>query len=100
MTTLKLKKLTEVMEIRGVRVYAHRSVLLIATLILFGAIKRPAETLAAWTAYFSVILIQQCGHMLAAQWKGCEVTAIELYPIHGFVRFRPSGSRGPDMTMP
>jgi hypothetical protein len=36
------------MQIKGVRVYAHWSVLLIGTLILFGAIERPAETLAAW----------------------------------------------------
>jgi membrane-associated protease RseP (regulator of RpoE activity) len=72
---MKLKKLTEVMEIRGVRVYAHWSVLLIGTLILFGAIERPAETLAAWTAYFGVILIHECGHMVAAQWKRCEVIA-------------------------
>ena len=50
---MKLKKLTEITQIKGVRVYAHWSVLLIGTLILFGAIERPAETLAAWTAYFS-----------------------------------------------
>jgi len=51
---MKLKKLTEIMKISGVRVYAHWSVLLIGTLVLIGAFERPAETLAAWTAYFSV----------------------------------------------
>jgi hypothetical protein len=79
------------MQIRGVRVYAHWSVLLIGTLILFGAIERPAETLAAWTAYFSVILIHECGHMIAAHRKGYHVTAIELYPIHGCVCFQAGG---------
>ena len=96
---MKLKKLTEIMQIRGVRVYAHWSVLLIGTLILFGAIERPAETLAAWTAYFSVILIHECGHMIAAQWKGCEVTAIELYPIHGCVCFHQPWSRYDDAVI-
>jgi stage IV sporulation protein FB len=96
---IKLKRLTEIMQIRGVRVYAHWSVLLIGSVILLGAIERPAETLAAWTAYFGVILLHECGHMLAAQWKGCEVTAIELYPIHGFVRFREPWSRYDDAVI-
>jgi membrane-associated protease RseP (regulator of RpoE activity) len=87
------------MEINGVKVFAHWSVLLIGTLILFGAIERPSETLAAWAAYFSVILLHECGHMVAAQWKGCEVTAIELYPIHGFVRFRRPWSRYDDAVI-
>jgi Zn-dependent protease len=87
------------MQIRGVRVYAHWSVLLIGTLILFGALERPAETLAAWTAYFSVILIHECGHMIAAHRKGYAVTAIELYPIHGCVCFQQPWSRYDDAVI-
>lgn len=93
---MKLRRLTEIMRIKGVRVYAHWSVLLLGAVILLGALERPAETLAAWTAFFSVILLHECGHMLAAQWKGYEVTAIELYPIHGFVRFQEPWSRYDD----
>ena len=85
---MRIKKLTEIMQINGVRVYAYWSVLVIGTLILFGAIERPAETIAAWSAYCGVILIHECGHMIAAQRRGYEVLAIELYPIHGFVRFQ------------
>ena len=90
---MKLKRLTEIMEINGVRVHAHWSVLVIGTLILLGAIERPVETIAAWSAYFGVILIHECGHMIAAHRKGCEVFSIELYPIHGSVRFRSPWSR-------
>lgn len=90
---MKLRKLTEIMQVRGVRVYAHWSVLLIGTLVLFGALERPAETLAAWTAYFGVILIHECGHMVAAHRKGYAVLAIELYPIIGFTRFQEPWSR-------
>jgi Zn-dependent protease len=96
---LKLKKLTEIVQIRGVPVYVHWSLLLIGTLILFGAIERPAETLAAWTAFFSVILIHECGHMIAAHRKGYKVTAIELYPIHGCVRFQAPWSRYDDAVI-
>jgi hypothetical protein len=39
-------------------------------LILIGALERPAKTIAAWTAYFGVILVHECGHMVAAQRKG------------------------------
>jgi len=73
---MKLRKLTEIMQVRGVSVYAHWSVLLIGTLVLFGAVERPAETLVAWTSYFSVILIHECGHMIAAHRKGYAVLAI------------------------
>jgi uncharacterized membrane protein YphA (DoxX/SURF4 family) len=76
---MKLRKLTEIMEISGVRVYAHWSVLLIGTLILFGALERPAETVAAWTFYFGVILIHECGHMIAAHRKGYEVLKKTAY---------------------
>jgi hypothetical protein len=44
-------------------------VLGIGALILFGALDRPAETIAAWTAYFGVTLVHECGHMVAAQRK-------------------------------
>ncbi len=93
---MKLRKLTEIMQINRVRVYAHWSVLVIGALILFGAIERPAETIAAWTACFGVILIHECGHMIVAQRKGYEVLSIELYPIHGFVRFQTPWSRYDD----
>jgi hypothetical protein len=68
-------------------------------LIFFGAIERPAETLAAWTAYFSVILIHEFGHMIAARRKGYHVTAIELYPIHGCVCFQQGWSRYDDAVI-
>ena len=93
---MKLKSLTEIMQIRGVRVYVHWSLLLVAALILFGAIERPAETLAAWISYFSAILIHECGHMLVAQWKGYQVTAIDLFPIHGRVHSTEPWSRYDD----
>jgi Zn-dependent protease len=88
-----IKRLTEVMQIRRVKVYLHWSVLLVGTLVLFGAVERPAETLVAWTCYFAVLLIHECGHMILAQRKGCHVFAIELYPIHGVVRFSQPWSR-------
>jgi membrane-associated protease RseP (regulator of RpoE activity) len=83
----KLNKLFEVMEIGGVKVFAHWSVLLIGALILIGALEEPLLAVTVLAAYYGVILIHECGHMIAAQRKGCRVWSIELYPIWGITRF-------------
>ena len=90
---MAIKKFTEIMEINGVPVYAHWSLLLIGAVILIAAIERPAETLAAWASFFGVILIHECGHMIVAQRKGYQVLSMELYPLLGFVCFQEPWSR-------
>jgi hypothetical protein len=82
------------MRVGGVDVYLHWSVMVVGCAILRGAFERPAETLIAWTCYFGVLLIHEYGHVVVAQKKGCQVYAIELYPIHGLVRY----SHGHTMT--
>lgn len=83
----KFKRLYEVMEINGVKVFAHWSVLLIGATILFGAVTEPAMALAILGSYSGVILLHECGHMVAAQKKHCTVWSIELYPFWGITRF-------------
>ena len=83
MRLLKLNKLFEVMEIRGVKVFAHWSVLLLGAVILMGALEQPMLAVTVLASYYGVILIHECGHMIAAQRKGCRVWSIELYPIWG-----------------
>jgi Zn-dependent protease len=83
----KLNKLFEVMETRGVKVFAHWSVLLIGAVIMIGALEEPLLAATVLAAYYGVILIHECGHMIAAQHKGCRVWSIELYPIWGITRF-------------
>jgi hypothetical protein len=88
-----LNKLFEVMEIRSVKVFFHWSVLLIGAVILLGALEEPLLAFAVLAAYFGVILIHECGHMVAAQRKGCAVLSIEVYPIWGITRFSQPYSR-------
>ena len=83
----KFKRLYEVMEINGVKVFAHWSVLLIGATILFGAVTEPAMALAILGSYYGVILLHECGDMVAAQKKHCTVCSIELYPFWGITRF-------------
>ena len=81
------------MEIRGVKVFFHWSVLLIGGLLLLGAVEDPRLAFTVLAAYYGVILLHECGHMVAAQRKGCLVTSIELYPIWGITRFSEPYSR-------
>jgi membrane-associated protease RseP (regulator of RpoE activity) len=90
---LKLGKLTHVGWIRGVDVYVHWSVAAIAAIMLVGTIRRPLLTLVGLLSYLSILLIHECGHMIAAQRRKCRVWSIELYPIFGFCRFEEPWSR-------
>lgn len=89
----KLTRVVEVMEIRGVKVFAHWSVFLIGAVILLGAREEPSLGITALAAYYGVLLIHECGHMIAAQRKRCPVWSIELYPLWGITRFDQPYSR-------
>src|SRR5437763_9337298 len=86
-------KLTHVGWIRGVKLYVHWSVFVIAGIILLGTIRRPVVTFVGLISYLSVLLIHECGHMIAAQRRKCKVWSIELDPIVGFCRFEEPWSR-------
>ena len=85
---LRLAKLTELMRVNGVSVYVHWSVLVIVALMLFNALRRPLLVLVGATAWLSIMLIHECGHMIAARRRGSAVFCIELYPIFGITRFQ------------
>ena len=84
---VRLRKLTELMKINRVSVCVHWSVLVIAALMLLNAPRQPVLTLVGVTAWLAVMLIHECGHMIAAHRRNCDVFAIELYPIFGITRF-------------
>ena len=90
---IKVDFLTEVMRIRGVGVYLHWTVLLIAIIILLNVIRHPLTSLLGLMAYLGVLLIHESGHLIAAQRMHCKVFSIELYPIFGFCRFETPWSR-------
>lgn len=86
-------KLLQIMEIKGVKVFAHWSVVLIGTIVLLGGVQEPLLAFAVLAAYYGLILIHECGHMIAARRKGCAVWSIELYPVWGITRFSEPYSR-------
>ena len=85
--------LIELMQINRVRVCAHWSVLLIGAIILLRAFDDAPQAFLILFGYFGVILLHECGHMIAAQKRGCTVSSIELYPIWGVTRFSLPYSR-------
>src|SRR5882672_4063264 len=90
---IRFDKLTLLLRIKGVDVYVHWSVFLIAALMLASTSRRPGLTLAGIGAWLGLIFIHECGHLIVAQRRHCEVLSIELYPIHGWCRFKVPWSR-------
>jgi Zn-dependent protease len=90
---IRIDKLTEIMRIRGVPIYVHWSVLLIAGLIILNVIRHPVVSIVALVAYMGVLLIHESGHLIAAHRMHCEVLSIQLYPIFGITKFETPWSR-------
>ncbi|HET9838026.1 MAG TPA: hypothetical protein VFR84_07310 [Candidatus Angelobacter sp.] len=90
---IRLDKLTRIVRIRDVDVFVHWTVFLLAGIMIYFAMHRPWVTLAGGASWLALILLHESGHMIAAQKKGCGVTAIYLYPIHGLCCFSPPWSR-------
>jgi Zn-dependent protease len=86
-------KLFEIMEIKGVKVFAHWAVLLIGTVVLLGGVQEPLLAFAVLASYYGLILIHECGHMIAARRNGCTVWSVELHPVWGITRFSQPYSR-------
>jgi len=84
---IRINKLTKIGQIRGVDTLIHWTVFAVAAFILAGVFRNPGLTLLGLTAYLSVLLIHETGHLIAAQRKGCTVFSIELYPVFGVTRF-------------
>src|SRR5262245_18745017 len=90
---IKVDRLTRVARVKGVDVYIHWTVFLIAALMLVNSVRRPLLTLVGIAAYLSVLLIHELGHVIAAHWRGSEAQYIEIYPIHGLARVGTPYSR-------
>jgi membrane-associated protease RseP (regulator of RpoE activity) len=90
---IRLQKLTHIMKIRGVDVYVHWTVFLIAAFMILGAIQRPALTIVGLICYLSVFLIHETGHLLTAHRRRSEVFSVKLYPIFGITSFESPWTR-------
>jgi len=55
--------------------------------MLVGAIENAPSTLFLVAAYLGVLLLHECGHLVAAKRRGYPVWSIELYPFHGLTRY-------------
>ena len=82
-----------VMRVKSVDVNVHWSVLLVSLIILLNAGRKPVVTLIGLAAYLGLLLIHECGHLIAAQRRGSHVLEIRLYAIHGKCIFQTPWSR-------
>lgn len=86
-------RLVRLGRLSGATVYIHWSVILIAGLLLIGAIENVPSTLFLVCAYLGILLLHEYGHLMAARRRGYAVWSIELYPFHGFTRFEAPQTR-------
>jgi Zn-dependent protease len=90
---IRFDRLTMIFRLRGVGVYVHWTVFLIAGLMVYATRRQPWVTLAAGASWLSLILLHEYGHAIAARYRHARVLSIELYPICGFCHFETPWSR-------
>jgi Zn-dependent protease len=90
---IRLQKLTNIMQIRGVDTYVHWSVFAVSAFILAGVVTHPALSILGLICHLGVLLIHEVGQLYAAQQKGCKVLSIRLYPIFGITYFETPWSK-------
>lgn len=78
---------TRLLSVRGVDVFIHWTIFLIAGFMIYATYRKPWVTIAGGMAWLALILLHECGHMIAAHRMRSKVLSIELYPIHGLCRF-------------
>jgi membrane-associated protease RseP (regulator of RpoE activity) len=61
--------------------------------MIYATYRSPWVTLAGGISWLALILLHECGHMVAAHRMRSKVLNIELYPIHGLCRFEQPWSR-------
>lgn len=84
---IRIDRLTMVFRVKGVAVFVHWTVFLIGAIMVYATRHNPWVTLTAGSSYLGLLLLHECGHMIAAHRRHTPVSSIELYPIFGFCRF-------------
>jgi Zn-dependent protease len=90
---IRIDRLTRVFRLRGVDVFVHWTVFLIAAVMVYATYRNPWVTLTAGASWLGLLLLHEFGHMIAARRRHTPVISIELYPIFGFCRFEVPWSR-------
>jgi len=90
---IRIDRLTRVFRLKGVDVFVHWTVFLIAAIMVYATRRNPWVTLTAGASWLGLLLLHECGHMIAARRRHTPVISIELYPISGFCRFEVPWSR-------
>jgi Zn-dependent protease len=90
---IRIDRFTRIARVKGIDIYIHWTVFAIAIIILINSVRRPALTLAGLLSFFTVLLIHEFGHLIAAGLRGHEPDYIEIYPIFGLAHFETPRTR-------
>jgi len=90
---IKIDRFTRIARVKGIDIYIHWTVFAIAIIILINPVRRPAVTLVGLLCFFTVLLIHEFGHLIAARFRRHEPDYIQIYPIFGLAHFETSRTR-------
>src|SRR5262249_45572774 len=90
---IKIDRFTRVARVKGIDVYIHWTIFAVALIMVINSVRRPVLTLVGLLSFFTVLLIHELGHAIAARQRGQAASYIEIYPIFGKACFDAPGSR-------
>src|SRR5262249_33534228 len=90
---IKIDRFTRIARVTGIDVYIHWTVFAVAIIILINSVRRPVLTLVGLLSFFTVLLIHELGHAIAARQRGQAASHIEIYPFFGLAHFETPRSR-------
>jgi Zn-dependent protease len=77
----------------------HWSVPALALFVLGTGVRHILTAASLITAYLAMLAIHELGHQITAQWRGCRVVEVRIYPLHGSCRYEQSESRYDDILI-
>jgi stage IV sporulation protein FB len=83
---------------RRVPMLVHWSVPALALFVLGAGVQHIFTAASLIASYLAMLIIHEFGHQWVAEWRGCRVVAISIYPLHGSCRYE-SRSRYDDILI-
>jgi Zn-dependent protease len=82
-----------------VPILVHWSVPALALFVLGTGVEHIFTAASVIAAYLAMLVVHEFGHQLVAEWRGCRVVAISIYPLHGSCSYELSQSRYDDILI-
>jgi Zn-dependent protease len=90
---MEFGRLTRVAQVRGIDVYIHWSIFAFAIVLLAVSDRGTASTVLGFSAYFSLLILHEAGHLVVARRRGYQAFSMAIYPFLGLAQYEAPGDR-------